>query len=264
MTASAASTSAQPPASPHRDRGVAQLPLGRAVALHLLPGVAIAAIFYGTAPLVMRAGFPAIAAGMVAAVVGILGVELGLMLRDSHRQTGRWSLATVLPWRPGPFTWRRALLVVALMVWQVLAAAVMTGYKAPVVEALFWWLPTWAVNPLPEQVVQAAPQAVLLITAAALLLINGILGPLGEELYFRGYLLPRVAWLGAWAPLANVALFSLYHFWTPWDFLLRIVLLTPMAYATWRTRDIRIAILCHCGINTLGFVLNTGPALLGG
>ena len=37
-----------------------------------------------------------------------------------------------------------------------------------------------------------------------------------EELYFRGYLLPRISRLGAWAPLVNTVLFSLYHLFTPW------------------------------------------------
>jgi membrane protease YdiL (CAAX protease family) len=37
-----------------------------------------------------------------------------------------------------------------------------------------------------------------------------------EEMYFRGYLLPRISRLGAWAPLVNTVLFSLYHLFTPW------------------------------------------------
>ena len=37
-----------------------------------------------------------------------------------------------------------------------------------------------------------------------------------EEMYFHGYLLPRISRLGAWAPLVNTVLFSLYHFFTPW------------------------------------------------
>lgn len=56
-----------------------------------------------------------------------------------------------------------------------------------------------------------------------------ILGPLIEELYFRGSLLPRLARFGFWAPLINVSLFSLYQFWTPWDVLTRVVILLPLA-----------------------------------
>jgi hypothetical protein len=38
-----------------------------------------------------------------------------------------------------------------------------------------------------------------------------------EEYYFRGYLLPRLSRFGSLAPVINVALFSLYHFFTPWQ-----------------------------------------------
>jgi hypothetical protein len=41
------------------------------------------------------------------------------------------------------------------------------------------------------------------------------------------------------------------------------VTLLPMGYAVWRTRDIRIGIATHIGINGgLGFLLNVLPRLL--
>jgi membrane protease YdiL (CAAX protease family) len=43
-------------------------------------------------------------------------------------------------------------------------------------------------------------------------LLNGIIAPIVEEIYFRGYLLPRMDFLGKAAPLINVILFSIYHF----------------------------------------------------
>ena len=69
-----------------------------------------------------------------------------------------------------------------------------------------------------------------------------LLGPLVEELYFRGYLLPRIGRFGAWAPLINVSLFALYHLWKPWDAINLIIVLAPMVYAVWRLRDVRISI----------------------
>ena len=124
-------------------------------------------------------------------------------------------------------------------------------------------MPSWAVTPMPTNIGDTASQVVLVTTAAGLLLFNGIIGPLGEERYFRGYLLPRLSRLGAWAPLINVALFSLYHFWTPWDLVSRIVVLLPMPYSTWRARDVKIAIAAHVGINTLSFFLSSAAILLG-
>jgi len=107
-----------------------------------------------------------------------------------------------------------------------------------------------------------APGTVLLVVGIGLLLMNVLLGPLVEEIYFRGYLLPRLERFRAWAPVINISLFSLYHFWSPWDLLTRIVVLLPMGYAVWRTRDIRIGIAVHMGVNGTGYILNTMPTLL--
>jgi hypothetical protein len=57
--------------------------------------------------------------------------------------------------------------------------------------------------------------------------------------------------LGAWAPLVNTVLFNLYHFWSPWRVVTRTLFTTPMAYAVWKTRDIRIGIWWHCLSNVL-------------
>ena len=99
--------------APH-EAPVEQHSLPQSVALHLLPGIVLATIFYGAAPWVMRAGFPAIVSGMLGAVVGILGLELGWLLYQARRRTGRFALSAVLPYRPGRFTWRKALLAVGL------------------------------------------------------------------------------------------------------------------------------------------------------
>jgi membrane protease YdiL (CAAX protease family) len=93
-------------------------------------------------------------------------------------------------------------------------------------------------------------------------LVLVLLAPLVEELYCRGYLLPRLARLGTWAPMVNVALFALYHLWKPWDFLSLVVILAPMVYAVWRTRDVRVGIAVHIGLNGTSFLLGTGPQLL--
>jgi membrane protease YdiL (CAAX protease family) len=61
--------------------------------------------------------------------------------------------------------------------------------------------------------------------------VNAVAGPVVEEVYFRGYLLPRISRFGAWAPLINTVLFSVYHFFTPWQNVGRILGLLP-----WCTR----------------------------
>jgi membrane protease YdiL (CAAX protease family) len=252
-----------------RERTVAHPPveqhgIARSLALHLLPGAATAALFFALGPVVVRAGYPPIAAAVVAAAVGVVGGELGWLLHRARRTTGRWSLAAVLPYRPGPFTWRRGALVLGLLAWAFVASAVVGGLRPAIIDAVFPWMPAWAVTPLPAGIAATASGTALVVTAVGYLLVLVLVAPLVEELYFRGHLLPRMARLGAWAPLVHVTLFALYHLWKPWDVLTLVVVLLPMVYAVWRTHDIRIGIAVHVGLNGLGFGLNVAPVLLAG
>jgi membrane protease YdiL (CAAX protease family) len=89
----------------------------------------------------------------------------------------------------------------------------------------------------------------LRLTLILNLLFNGFFGPLVEELYFRGFLLPRMNIFGKLAPLINVILFSLYHFSTPWAIVSRILATTPLVYSVWVNKNIKIGIFVHCGLN---------------
>ena len=84
--------------------------------------------------------------------------------------------------------------------------------------------------------------------------VMNIAVPIVEELYFRGYLLPRMARWGNWAPLINVVLFSLYHFWLPWETLNRIITLLPIVFVVQWKRNIYLSILVHCLLNTIGSI----------
>ena len=71
-------------------------------------------------------------------------------------------------------------------------------------------------------------------------------------MYFRGFLLPRLSSLKGWAPLVNVLLFSLYHFFSPWQNLARIIGFVPMVYVAWWKRNIYLGMIVHCVGNTVG------------
>jgi uncharacterized protein len=96
------------------------------------------------------------------------------------------------------------------------------------------------------------------LTLICNLLLNGVLAPVVEELYFRGYLLPRMKQWGAFAFVANAFLFSLYHFWQLYVYVTLIISLLPMTYLVWRTKDLRLSILTHFVLNMVGAVLSFG------
>lgn len=81
-----------------------------------------------------------------------------------------------------------------------------------------------------------APSLALLLTwliLCAIVILRAVLNiavPIIEELYFRSFLLPRFPISPCWAPLWSTILFSLYHFWAPWDIIGRMIALLPVVY----------------------------------
>jgi CAAX protease family protein len=248
-----------PPADrPADPSALEQHTIGRSVVLHLLPGALITLFFALTAPLARGLGLPSLLAIFLAIPVVLIPFELGYLLRDGRRRNGRLSLEGVVLYRQPIPSWQFALLVVGLFLWSGVAFALVALLDAPLIEALFRWLPDWFFL---DEDLSAYARPVLLATWALGLLANGLAAPIVEELYFRGYLLPRISRFGAWAPLINTVLFSLYHFFTPWQLLGRILALLPMVYAIWWRRNIYIGMVVHCLGNTVT-MLALLPAIL--
>ena len=241
------SEAAQPP------RATEQLRLPALLVLFLAPGALTTVIYVLIAPVVENAGFPPIAALLIAIVVVLLPIELGVVLRAGRGQPQR--IRSVVPYRqPLPlrdWLWLVPVLVVAAFVGFGLSMA----FEPAVIDSLFGWLPDWFVRPIdPDRVTNYGREA-WLVTLAAYFVLNGFAGPIVEELYFRGYLLPRMDWMGRWAPLVNVSLFSLYHFWSPWQIVGRILGFGPTVYAVRWKENVYLGMVVHCTLNTLGITL---------
>jgi len=92
----------------------------------------------------------------------------------------------------------------------------------------------------------------LKITLIITIIVNGFIGPIVEEIYFRGYLLARMEIFGKFAPLVNMVIFSLYHFFTPWQNITRIIAGTPWVYSVWINKNHKIGAFVHCILNICG------------
>jgi membrane protease YdiL (CAAX protease family) len=78
--------------------------------------------------------------------------------------------------------------------------------------------------------------------------------PATEELYFRGYLLPRMpSKLKGWTGIVHSGLFALYHFWAPWLFITRTFGVLPLIYIVRRKENIILGIISHCLLNSMDF-----------
>lgn len=213
---------------------------------HLLPGIPILLIVIVFANPVWGFGLPIILSLMFAILLGLIPTQLGILLLTARRE--RKKLKDILFFKEKMTPAKTVLWSLPCFLFSLFVFIGLSGIEHPI-WTIFNWVPEWfridkfdigTMNPF-----------VLKLTLIFYFVFNGILGALVEELYFRGFLLPRMAKLGRLAPLVNAVLFSLYHFFTPWENITRVIALIPFIYAVWYKKNIRIGILVHCTLNIL-------------
>ncbi len=234
---------------------VQSLLLGNAILLHLLPGALITAFFFLAAPVLMQAGFPPVLSLYLAILLVLIPFELGFLFYQGKKRNKRYSLDGVVLFRERMPIWQMIFWILALFAWSSLAFSLLPKLDALIAQAFFAWFPGWSFPANLFGDSSQYSQAALTVTIVAGFLINGIAGPIVEELYFRGYLLPRIPSSKGWAPMINVLLFSLYQFFTPWQNLTRILAFLPFGYAVAWKRNIYISMWAHCLMNIAGMVI---------
>jgi uncharacterized protein len=226
------------------------LPLS--IALHLVPGVLIVAVYLVFAqPLVRAIDYPSFLGWAIALVVVLYPLQFGLFWLG-RRRNGRYSLHGVLEYRDKPLPRGKLVAMVAgLIVWFVAVSSALTVLDSAVYEALFTWIPFDDAGASATTYLEGHSRTVMTITLAACVPFTGFSLPLIEEYYFRGFLLPRLAHLGKWAPVLNTVLFSLYHLWSPWVFFSRVIFFLPGPWLVWKKKDLRLTIGMHPGTTLL-------------
>lgn len=234
--------------------GPIRLPIGLLLVLHVLPGAIATLVYVLLAAPVGSAGYPPLAALLIAIGIVIVPFELGVVLLAAPRTDGPIAPLAAVPYRRPMRRRDWLILVPALLVVAIIGSAIFALVEPSIRDALYGWLPGWFLVPVPLEAITDYPRSAWIVTLVAYFALNGVLGPVTEELYFRGYLLPRMSQLGRWAPLLNVVLFSLYHFWSPWQFFSRIAGVTPVAYAVWWKENVYLGVVVHVLLNTIGVI----------
>ena len=225
----------------------------RLVFFHLGPGVAMTLGFAVIASLVAPLGWPATLGLLLTWPVIGLPLLLGLLFYQGYKLNGHWSLKGVILYKQPLAIRHYVWLISVLLVWTIFWSNVLFPLADVIRRLLFGWWPGWlnlsAFAQDPTQYPAPVLWAVVVLSAVLNLVI-----PAAEELYFRGFLLPHTPGGPRWAPLVNASLFSLYHFWLPWDFFGRLVALLPVVYVVQWKRNVYVSIWVHCLLNSLGTV----------
>jgi len=233
-----------------------QLSKVKSVLYHLYPGVLIALCFIILTPLLVRHKYPPQLGSLLAIIIVAIPLLI-VHLFQAKKKERRKTIWELNDYKNKLATGKLILYAVGLVVLMFLIWVITQPINRIINDKLFSWLPSWYT----VQDLNGYNKEAIKLTLVLNLLLNGFLAPFVEELYFRGYLLPRMAAWGNWAFVVNTILFSLYHFWQPYVYFTLIIALLPMIYLVWKTKDLRLAILTHCMLNIVGALLSFGLVL---
>lgn len=149
-------------------------------------------------------------------------------------------------------------LIALALVWALGSFALLGPVNAFLQQKVFAWLPAWWTPGLYPDL-----EPCMLKWAWMLMIPFSILMPLTEEIYFRGFLLPKEKPNNWRAPLINTILFCAYHLWSPQFLVTRIIATYPMTYLVWRYKNIYLSIIPHVLLNLIGDVILTHPMAFG-
>lgn len=236
----------------------------KSVLLHLIPGIPILlGIFLFALPVFATSlGIATELRTLVGLILSVffmlIPIQIVILYYEGRKLNNKISLKGIIGYTEKSSIKEYAIFIPILLVFNIIMFVIIAPpVNDFMVETLFWWYPQEFnfQNVIADPVVLAGYKGVYF--GLILYIIGlGILGPLVEELYFRGYLLPRMeGYAKKWAPVIHVVLFSLYHFFSPWENPIRIIGMLPLYYVVWKKKDIRFGIVTHVILNTFGGIM---------
>ena len=234
---------------------IPQHSLAQSILYHLLPGFGILLFYVFTSSWVIKMGFkPSFGVLLGFVFVGI-PMQLFIMFKE-----GGFSWKNVIFYRKRIPIWQYVAFSIIFILYALIVTSILGPFNLMLQDGLFSWLPDWFIDSSPP-FGRDTSLTIITISFIAIFLIDGLLNPIVEEFYFRGFLLPRISRYRIWSPFINAVLFSLAHYWQPWNMVQIFILVAPVYYLVWRKQNIYISIVVHCLANLIGGGLTLGQYL---
>ena len=235
-----------------------QLSLTKVVVLSLIPGFMALIFDIIAAPLVQQSGYPLFFTLVLANIIVLIPSELLILIYFGYKKNKRFSIKGIIPYRKSMPNKNLVLWIIILFAYGYVINMLISPISSAL-KGLFTWMPevVFSVesNVIMSTNFQSYSSTVLITVLIAALLVNAILIPIIEELYFRGFLLPRTSRFGKLAAILNVSLWAIYHIWAPWTIVANIILFAPIAYMVMKKKDIRLSIFTHIIANLMLVVM---------
>lgn len=203
-----------------------------------------------------RAAVPPFLSFIIIILVVLIPSEIGVILYHSKKENGKLNFQSAFIMQEKI----PAVRVIGISAILVLMAAIVFTFLSPIESriafgTLFRGIPEYFKLADFFQSYTSYPRGIVITSLVLYAIANGILGPIAEELYFRGFLMPRINRFGNWAPVIIAVLFSAYHLFSPWEFITRIIACLPFVYYVYKKKNIYIGMVVHCTINTVSVII---------
>ena len=239
-------------------RTVKSISAGEAALLQLAPGLASVPVFALLAWMFSKLGVPNIFALTLAVLLIEVPMCWAIMVHRVRKETGRFQLKDAFPWTQSIPWWQYLVIGVPLIFFSMfMIVGIGPRVDAVLLDGAFSWVPDWfAMRPDPGMFTTMS--RALLMTLWVLMLFGLVIaGGVTQELYSRGFLLPRTEHLGWWAPALNALLFAMLHTVAPWSWLVFFLMTLPWAYLVWWRRSVKIGLFIHVGMLGLQWLAMT-------
>lgn len=172
---------------------------------HLLPGIPILLFYMLIAPILLEKGLPAAFSLCIAIPLTLIPTQLLILFIHGYRKNHKITLKGVLFYQENTLIKNYFIYGIIIVLWSGLIFGL---FQKPIAlyfkENIVSFLPQWML--LNEF---DGSHTVLLTTVILIMIFGNILGPIVEELYFRGFLLPRIKGRDSEKIFFNSILFAL-------------------------------------------------------
>ena len=231
-----------------------QLSMGKVLLLVFIPAILILLVFVGAAVL-LKEYIPVFLCLLLTIVVVLLPFEIAIIGIANKKKYGKFGLKVAFKRHESMPKWKIVFLSSLLFAWAGLVFTLLqTRENLFLINSVFKFVPDFLLSTTFVKQLATFPKWMIALTCIVNLIFNGLIAPIVEELYFRGYLMSRMERFGKATPLIVAVLFSLYHLFSPWENITRIIALVPYHYCVWKFKNLYIGMLVHCACNLVGAI----------
>lgn len=152
-------------------------------------------------------------------------IELGMILCASKKEYGTYSLKSAFVRQEKLALWK--IVLIGFVFFGI--AGLLSAFVAPIENQFFAEMRAAVLNNLPIgfdwtnlEYIKSFSKPILVFTCIYYGVFNVLVGPITEELFFRGYLTSHYKKQSSFTPILIAVLFSLYYFWLPFNNVFRI------------------------------------------